>query len=288
MKKLMIICLAVVKSFVNRRADVLLVARRPPAQQKENIMNTKRNGLQVGWQLGLICVGRGAKKQILISLVALLALGLIADARAGIITPSRLQPGQQFRVVFVTTAQTSASSFDISSYDTIVQGEATAAGIGIYNNEPVTWGAIGTTPAVSAVDRLPVDNVPIFLPDGTEVAPSGAALWNTANVDLLSPINETATGSLTDPEFVWTGTGPAGGRAWESNCLGNWMNLLTPLGSTASIDSGWVYAARDGTWYSYKLYGFSSILTAPVPEPATICLLGFGALSLIRRKSNNK
>jgi hypothetical protein len=40
------------------------------------------------------------------------------------------------------------------------------------------------------------------------------------------------------------------------------------------------------TWYSLWAYGEANVEVEPIPEPATICLLGLGALSLLRRKRN--
>lgn len=51
-----------------------------------------------------------------------------------------------------------------------------------------------------------------------------------------------------------------------------------------AIDNGWVYS--DGVQQSgYEMVSYDgSFTTLAVPEPATLCLLGLGALSLIRRK----
>ena len=113
---------------------------------------------------------------------ALLALGLVANARADVMMPPGLLPGQQFRIVFVTTATTQATSSSISTYDTVVKNDvtATAPGLLTYNGSPVLYEAIGSTSTVNAISRLPADNVPIYLPDGTEVAAGGSALWNTS------------------------------------------------------------------------------------------------------------
>jgi hypothetical protein len=153
-----------------------------------------------------------------------LALGLVAGARADVMTPPGLLPGQQFRIVFVTATTTLPISADLTGhYDPIVQGDAAAAGLGQYAGQPLTWEAIGSTSTVNAISRLPADGVPIFLPSGTEVAPSGAALWNTSNVPLLHPINTTASGGPPPNPLgtftAWTGT-TAGGLSAGTHALG--------------------------------------------------------------------
>src|SRR5712692_4417970 len=88
-------------------------------------------------------------------------------ARAGIITPAGLNPGDQFRVVFVTDGTIDATSGLLSTYDALVSNEATAAGLTSYNGTPVTWKAIVSVSSTDdAISRLPADSVPIYLPDG--------------------------------------------------------------------------------------------------------------------------
>jgi hypothetical protein len=137
-------------------------------------------------------------KWMLSGLAALaLLLSGMGKVEAGIITPAGLNPGDEFRIVFVTSTKTDATSSNLTGhYDPIVSGDAAAAGIDTYNGASVIWRTIGSTSTSNAVDRLPKDTVPIFLPDGTRVADSGLALWSTGNpsTPLLHAINEHADG----------------------------------------------------------------------------------------------
>ena len=210
-------------------------------------------------------------------LTLVLALGIVADARADIMTPPGLQPGQQFRIVFVTAATTSATSRSLSTYDAVVSGDAAAGGLATYNGSPVIWEAIGSTPTVNAITRLPADGVPLFLPDGSLVAPTGAALWNTLSTPLIHPIIEHANGVMDSGHFAWTGTDPTG--------VGQFLNELgrgrVGTGGDTFADSSWVdtgFSSSGGV--ARPLYGFSSVLTVPVPEPGTLALalVGIGGL----------
>ncbi len=233
---------------------------------------------------------------VVLGLAALVLLvGGVRPVRADVMTPPGLTPGQQFRIVFVTTTTTQATSSSISTYDNIVATDAVSGGLGTYAGQPVMWEAIATTydpttnpTGVTAVSRLPTDGVPIYLPTGLEVATGGAALWNTTNHDLQNPIDETANGTTPIDLPTWTGTGPTG-----------LTSPTGPLGSTGmpatgffeDKTTGWVDSSPADPIDPFPLYGFSSVLTVPaaappaVPEPGslTLVLVGLGGLVGARR-----
>jgi len=227
----------------------------------------------------------------LMLLAGLLVLGLVADARADIMTPSGLAPGDQFREVFVTITTTPATSSNISFYDSIVQANAVSGGLATYNGSPVTWETLGSTASVSAVSRLPMDNIPIYLPNGTEVATGGAALWATTQTTnpLLSAIDEYSNGTSTPAggsANVWTGTNSNGSAGTsEFGTLGD-SSTITTLGASSATFSTWVEQFGFNQSASLSLYGFSEVLTVPTPstatpEPASITLVLTGVGGLV-------
>jgi hypothetical protein len=205
-------------------------------------------------------------------------------AHAGIITPAGLNPGDQFRVVFVTTTLTDAMSNDLTGhYDPIVRKEAADAGINTYSGFTVIWKAIGSTATVNAVDRLPMDSVPIFLPDGTKVADSGTALWSTTNSStLLHAINEKADGTRNE-SIVWTGTF-ADGTTDPRFALGS-GGPFVEIGDSRHIERFWIDEGTQHPNVPLELYGFSDVLTVPgttaVPEPGALTLVVAGVGGLV-------
>src|SRR5436853_1072771 len=100
-------------------------------------------------------------------------------ANAGVIAaPLELNPGDHFRLVFVTSTSFKVQSSDITVYDNFVSGVAATAGLNSYNGSPVTWQVLGSTQTVDAISRVPNSSAPIYLLNGTKVASSGSDLWD--------------------------------------------------------------------------------------------------------------
>jgi hypothetical protein len=198
-----------------------------------------------------------------------LAVGVGGRAEAGIIlqTPAGLNPGDQFRFVFVTDGIRDATSANIADYDSFVNVQAGGA---TYSSVVVDWLAIGSTASVDAIDHIGQTTAPVYLSDGTLVTtnttPTG--LWSRTilheiNLDLAANPVQT---------FVWTGTNFFG------TGFGGPLEASTPqVGSSSDTNDAWIDSGRSPRADLRPLYGISSVLTVPpavVPEPSTGTTLG--------------
>ncbi len=211
----------------------------------------------------------------LLTLMVGLWSALPAEA-INIMTPAGLNPGDQFRIIFVTDGGRNATSSNIADYDAFVDN--TAAGL-TYNGADVTWFALGSTPTVAANSsgRLPVDanSPPLFRLDGVKVADNTADLWD-GTID--APINVTEAG-LPESRIVWTGTAYFG-NALTPTELGAPVNVT--VGGSTLTTSDWVQSVGLPPHLSYSLYGYSEILTV-IPEPTSLTLLLTGIAGLVGR-----
>jgi hypothetical protein len=242
--------------------------------------------------LGSICQGTRFFAAAIAFLVCLGAL----DAQGGLITPSGLNPGDQFRFIFLSSAKKDATSTDILVYDAFVQGLASTAGL-TYPGATVTWQALGSTATVNAngPGRLPTgDGIPIYRLDGTKVANDSTHLFSADPTNLIDRINvteyEVAIEAL--PQlFVWTGTNPEGSAT------------LNPLGSSRAtygfadrLDDRWITDGNDIATSDYRMYAYSNILQVPfpdtpvIPEPGSLvlCLLGASVMVGVRRLNQRR
>ncbi|MCA2655808.1 PEP-CTERM sorting domain-containing protein [Microcystis sp. M061S2] len=220
----------------------------------------------------------------ILSGVALAAtLGTAGAAQAAIVVvPPGLNPGDQYRLVFVTDGTRDATSTNINDYNTFVTNDVTpTSALAIALNAAgltTTWKAIGSTASVAARDNTGTNpsstGVPIYLIDGNLVANDNADLWDG---QVSSKLNLTPSNTYLGFNFVWTGTSSDGtGGLGGAYFLGSGLALVGQTDQTF----GWVFSSDQQASSSLRLYGLSSILTVPtppapvsVPEPSS--LLGY-------------
>jgi hypothetical protein len=205
--------------------------------------------------------------------------------------PTGLQPGDQYRLAFVTSGVRDATSPFISDYNDFVQDHADA--VPELRKLGVSWNAIASTFFVDACENtgtcMGIDlGVPIFRVDDTQLVANNIELW-MSRLHVALSVDETGVPAL--PDGVWTGT-TEGGRA------SSWpLSDISPtFGFPYTFHSDWIDAAETRDTFLSPLYGLSEILTvAPVPEPSTFLLLsvaGMGAIvgypSRARRRHHNK
>jgi hypothetical protein len=175
---------------------------------------------------------------------------------AGLVVPPDLLPGEQYRVLFVTSTDRNATSTNIADYNAFVtaaaSSEADFASLG------TTWSAVASTAAVSARNNTNTNpangvGVPIYRPDGLRLAVGNTDFWKCP---LVPSPDLTETGTANPYSLVWTGTSDLG-----TVVAGQGLGASNPR---YGVSSGpcWVYAGQDLRFSSYPLYALSDVLTA--------------------------
>ena len=190
---------------------------------------------------------------------------------APIVQPLGLNPGDTYRLVFVTSGTRNATSSNISDYDSFVTTQANLNSI--LQALGTTWQAIGSTASVNAFNHIGgTFTIPIYNLNGQLVATGSNDLWDGS---LGAAIQYDQAGNALNTS-VWTGT-LANGQSGSPNVLGS----TTPIFGVSSNPTGsWTNATVGLGTSPMSLYAISATLTVPqaVPEPDTT---GFLALSLL-------
>jgi hypothetical protein len=204
-----------------------------------------------------------------------------------------LNPGEMYRVVFMTFERGKAEDTDIVVYNDRVIAAAILGSV--TSPLSLSWSALASTAAVNAQANTGVLNsdftpVSFFNTNGDRIATSGADLWSGS---LSIPIQYDENGSGTGNEnaegefFTWTGTDEAGATL---DPLGP-----PPVGENAgaarfadanATNSQWMSKSTNPSDFQRSLYGVSEKVTV-VPEPSTALLLGsgLGLVGLVRRRA---
>jgi hypothetical protein len=230
----------------------------------------------------------------LFGLALMLALaGLQQVASGAIVPPTGLAPGDNFRIVFVTSGTMDATSSDISDYNTYVRGLASLANMDTYGVQSVSWYALASTDTVDASVNVPSSLAPWYGTRGQLVFSGGSGPWPSGNdlsvppiASLLAPIDSDENGTLLSSSVgVWTGSTPDGHRApgqHGSLALGSvWyygLGFYAIFGDFTKTGQGWMTSAVVPQNETHRLYAVSDVLTyedtAAIPEPASIVVMG--------------
>jgi hypothetical protein len=214
-----------------------------------------------------------------------LALASARECHAVVLVPSDLQPGDQYRLAFVTSLDHSGASSDINVFNDFVTEVANSSYELVSLN--TSWKAIASTDSVDARDNTATNpnvsvGVPIYNLVGVRIANNYADLWDGSLI-AGSAINATeqTQGRFTQ---VWTGTSPDGTGFLELGATGGGS-----VGGSNSGTSNWIWAGFYSSDRQLAFYGMSGVLTV-VPEPGSIVLAACGVVALFafRRLRKNR
>jgi hypothetical protein len=242
------------------------------------------------------------KSSLLGVLCATLFMLISGAANAATVTvPVGLNPGDMYRLVFVTSSVRDPKSTNIADYNAFVTGvantQADLVSLG------TTWSAIGSTGNVDARDNTNTNpftdgsGVPIYNLGGQLVVNNYVELWDgvLADAGISNPISFTESGSTALNRPVWTGTKWDGTEMLFQGCtVGLGRASCTSsgdvsLGSPFGTNFDWIWNGLGIKLDQLPLYAISDVLTVPsaVPIPPALWLFGSGLLGLVgvaRRK----
>jgi hypothetical protein len=191
---------------------------------------------------------------------------------ANVIYPT-LPPGSEYQLIFVTSGARDAMSKNIADYNAFVTAQAA-----LNPSLPagVTWSAVASTAAVAARDNaVNPAGAPVYNTAGMLLCSGTSGLYNTPVLLALPDYDE--NGAL-NPAAVWTGSGYYG---TIDGGLGNGVAGAesTIVGFSDSL-SNWLYGSVATPDNDFSLYGLSSPITVPAPEPSSLALLVPGLVAL--------
>jgi hypothetical protein len=216
---------------------------------------------------------------ILLAIVACLwgcVLSGIGRANTIITTPAGLQPGDHFFVVFVDSHVQLATSTNITDYNAAIQADA--SGILYPGGTISAWHIIGSTEATNAATPLLTDTTsPVFGTNNQEISVSGWSLLGAAIS--LDQNGNSAVGHVLGAGSGLTSTGDtaAGFALGDSPFIFGHPRVTLNNGG---LDANAPISNSSGVGY----YGFAKLTVGPTsaaPEPASLALLGIGAVGLL-------
>ncbi len=215
-------------------------------------------------------------------------VGIAASAQAAITTlPTGLNPGDKYRLVFVTSTTTTATDTTAAYYNNFVN--SLAQSVPQLQALGVTWTVMGNLNGANTWQNTGTegdDAIPIYRLDDQIFAANYTALKAAPTVPVS--INELGIAVINNPQEVgrvWTGMG-------ESMSVPVMSSYIGSGGAGGNTQAG----RPDNTWYTWgwyslsntteqHLYAMSGVITvAAIPEPSSALLGSLGMLALLRRR----
>jgi hypothetical protein len=179
-------------------------------------------------------------------------------------TGANWQAGDQYRLVFVTRDSSVATSTDITTYNTFVQGAANGSSLGLADH--TGWKVIGSTATVNAIDNTGTASggtmIPFILTDGMTVIKNNySTFWGNHAAGEDIDLDENGNYHGTDvfagstKAGVAVGNQPLGGDAINGN--GN-----ASIGRTQNASGGqWIQVFNTNPALPRPFYAMSGPLT---------------------------
>ena len=207
----------------------------------------------------------------------------VASGSTVVTVPPGLNPGDHYRLVFITTDFTNATSTDIATYNSFVTTEAMSnPALAALNT---VWSVIGSTETTDAIDNVGLDTgVPVYRLDGALVVTTSSLLFNQGSTSLSAAININQSGNTSTSPFAWTGSNWDGRKFNPAAQMAALGDTDPDVGVPTSTNKNYLSnmpALTDNTEL-HALYGISGVITV-TPEPSSFLLLFIGGLLLARR-----
>ena len=184
--------------------------------------------------------------------------------------PPGLEPGDQYRLMFTTSATTDALSPDIDFYDDFVQSLADDAPV--VGTWGLDWQAFISVPSQKATDHtettpempikdpfdFPVDGIPLYRVDGERIVGSyfDFFFWGHDN-----SLDITELGTAPATSFAWTGTLNNGNGGFPAGYSGG----ITTQGRITAKSGSAIQAQQFRSTAQAHLYAISELITVPEP-----------------------
>ena len=159
------------------------------------------------------------------------------------LTPSGLEPGDEFRLLFLTAAGHPPTSTGIGDYNAYAQSQA-AAGHQDIRDYSAWFRALGSTADVDAIDNTETahtaddQGVPVYWLGGNRVADDYEDFYDGGWGDETNPTK--GDGTAATPGRVWTGSDGAGAEAFHTD------SASLALGSAGSVRVGELNNSAEG------------------------------------------
>ncbi|MDE0196495.1 MAG: hypothetical protein OXP08_13190, partial [bacterium] len=184
--------------------------------------------------------------------------------------PSGLQPGDSFRLLFVSSNQRNGSSSDIGVYNSHVQANANSGHAAIRSFGDQFRALASTRHATQAVNAKTNTGTgsgtgePIYWLNGAKAADNYADFYD-GSWDSTAPRNQRGE-AVTGVVFVWTGSGTDGTEFVEGGTNRRGLGSTTPavgrLASTGTVQP--LQALTQPASTASRVYGLSPALTVTV------------------------